>query len=93
MLKRIWIDLDAYEALKNGELCLEAKGESPILVTPVDTVYFVEKILGLELRDYQKKLLRSLANIDKNAKVIYGRNGLVRIISSKNKEVVKDAEN
>ena len=53
-MKRIWIEGDAYEALKNGELFLETKGEVPIQVAPVDVVYFAENILGIKLLDYQK---------------------------------------
>ncbi|MBS6180546.1 MAG: hypothetical protein KH921_07135 [Erysipelotrichaceae bacterium] len=84
-MKRIWIEGDAYEALKNGELFLETKGEVPIQVAPVDVVYFAENILGIKLLDYQKKILRGMSKIDKDAKVVYGRNGRMYIAEPKEK--------
>ena len=41
-VNKIWISVENYEALKNGELILEAKGQSPVLVVPVDDVVGME---------------------------------------------------
>ncbi|MDD3204185.1 MAG: hypothetical protein PHS74_00395 [Lachnospiraceae bacterium] len=41
-MNKIWISVENYEALKNRELILEAKGQSPVLVVPVDDVVGME---------------------------------------------------
>mgnify|MGYP003289520909 CR=1 FL=1 len=48
----------------------------------MDIVDFVEKIMSIELFDYQKEMLRAISKIPPNSKIVYGRNGRIYVISS-----------
>ena len=63
---------------------LLAKEADGIVIT--DVVEFAEKILGVELLEYQKFLLRRFAELPKDSKVVADHLGQWRVISTKSEE-------
>lgn len=43
----------------------------------------IEKVYGIELMDYQKKLLNELLTIPNNAQIRYGRDGRWHLVEDK----------
>lgn len=55
----------------------------------MDPVEFIEKVLGVQLLEYQKQLVKKLASIPKDERrFIYGRRGFIYVIpKTENKPV------
>lgn len=38
---------------------------------------YIEKLLGIELLEYQKQLINKIAELPRKSKIVYGRNGKI----------------
>ena len=52
----------------------------------IDIVEFTEKLLGIELLEYQKNMLRKMAELPKDSKIVMDRRGRWVVVPVKKEE-------
>ena len=45
---------------------------------------YIEKLLDIELLEYQKQLINKIAELPKKSKIVYGQNGKLYLVEKEN---------